>query len=261
MVCVVLFLWSLCFKSLAWSVGNHALWALFSGSNLFIWKTLGGYWGDSAEWSPLTHTWSLGIEEQFYLIYPVVLVQLYYHKSSKLELYLILATVLSFAFCAYGTYAHPVATFYLLPTRVWELLLGAVFAAHRINNLGCNVPMPITSNKICGVLGFLGLGAILFGFVFIGGGTLFPGWVCLIPSIGTLLLIIGVVDSDTILSRLLSLPFFVQIGKLSFSLYLWHWPFITFGKIQSEIYEFPQIFGALAGGGAVYFLVVLRIFS
>src|SRR5262249_14853787 len=105
---------------------NHSVWALFNLSNIYVWRYLGGYWGDSAEFSPLTHTWSLGIEEQFYLCFPSFLLFLGRFQPKRVRFWVVFAAVLSFGTCLYGSYEYPSATFYLLPTRVWELLLGAI---------------------------------------------------------------------------------------------------------------------------------------
>lgn len=130
-VLAVLLLWSIFMPaSTARQTGRHGLWTLFNLSNIYVWRNLGGYWGDAAEWAPLTHTWSLGIEEQFYLLFPGTLLLLARFQPSRVRFWLMVATALSFGICLYGTHSHPVATFYLLPTRVWELLFGAVLATH-----------------------------------------------------------------------------------------------------------------------------------
>lgn len=131
-VLAVLLLWTLFLPpSTAIQAGYHGLWTLFNLSDIYIWRNLGGCWGDAVEWAPLTHTWSLGIEKQFYLFFPGSLLLLARFQPSRLSSWLAVATALSFGICLYGTRSHPTATFYLLPTRVWELLLGAVLAAYR----------------------------------------------------------------------------------------------------------------------------------
>ena len=132
MVMSVLLLWTTFLPaSTASPTGHHGLWTIFNASNIYVWRHLGGYWGNSAEWAPLTHTWSLGIEEQFYLLFPCSLLLLVRLQPSRLKLWLALATACSFGACLLGSYARPTPTFYLLPTRVWELLLGALLAVHR----------------------------------------------------------------------------------------------------------------------------------
>jgi peptidoglycan/LPS O-acetylase OafA/YrhL len=229
--------------------GVHGLWTLFNFSNVYIFKNLGGYWGAAAEWAPLTHFWSLGIEEQFYLLFPSVLLVITRFQSTRIRFWLIAATALSFAICLYGSYTHPLATFYLLPTRVWELLLGAVIAAHRGSfNKRSTLLRNDFGIKAREAMGWAGIGMILGGFILIDGSSKFPGWVSLAPTLGTVILLLSVVDGKTRVSQLLSAPFMVGTGKLSYSLYLWHWPLITFGKMQAELSGRSQLAGAAIGG-------------
>lgn len=110
-------------------VGRHSLWTLTNLSNFFIWRNFGGYWGDAAEASPLLHTWSLAVEEQFYLLFPASLVLLARFQRNRVTYWLLIAVGLSLGLCIYATPRHPGASFYLLPMRVWELLLGAALAS------------------------------------------------------------------------------------------------------------------------------------
>ena len=176
-VLAVLLLWTLMMPgSAAQQTGRHGIWTLFNLSNLYVWRNLGGYWGDNAESAPLTHTWSLGIEEQFYLFFPGCLLMLARYQSRRVLFWLTSGTIFSFALCTYCTYVHPAAAFYLLPMRVWELLFGAVLAANR---------SPLADKKgqtevLLGAksreaLGWSGLGMIGIGFIGIDGGNPFPG--------------------------------------------------------------------------------------
>jgi peptidoglycan/LPS O-acetylase OafA/YrhL len=246
-----LVLWSFFFPaSTARATGSHALWTLVNASNLYVWRNLGGYWGDSAEWFPLTHTWSLGIEEQFYLLFPGTLLLLIRLRPGRLKLWLAVATALSFGACLYGSYARPSATFHLLPTRVWELLLGALLATHRTSLHGKGPAAGPPWTKARTPVGWVGIILVFSGFVAIGERATFPGWVSLGPTVGATLLLWSVADGETALSRWLSSRFMVRTGKLSYSLYLWHWPLITFGKIEAVLHGLPKLAGAMAGGAA-----------
>ncbi|HEX2855774.1 MAG TPA: acyltransferase family protein [Opitutaceae bacterium] len=229
----------------------HGLWSLLNLSNFYVWKYLGGYWGNAAEWAPLTHFWSLGVEEQFYLLFPGALLLLQRLSFGRLRFWLLLATAISFCLCLHGTFTRPTATFYLLPTRLWELLLGAVIALRRDSlEVLESSSRALWSGHRRETLGWIGLALILIGFLVIDDGSAFPGWVVLLPTMGTALLLESVADGETRLSRLLSIPFLAVTGKLSYSLYLWHWPLIIFGKVQAELYGLPALPGALVGGGA-----------
>jgi peptidoglycan/LPS O-acetylase OafA/YrhL len=239
--------------STALTTGWHGFWTILNASNFYVWMNLGDYWGTSAAWSPLTHTWSLGIEEQFYLIYPCLLLVLLRFQPTRIKFWLITLIVLSFVTCLYGSYKFPDLTFYLLPTRIWELLLGALTAVYR-NQLSVNkVELSKTQNNLGGMMGWVGILMIGVSFLVIGSKYAFPGWVSLFPTIGTVLLILSVVEVETKLSTWLSSPFLVRVGKLSYSLYLWHWPLIVFGKLQANLLGIPKSLGAVAGGVASIF--------
>ena len=237
--------------SAARQAAQHGLWALFSLSNIYIWKYLGGYWGNSAESAPLTHTWSLGVEEQFYLFYPCALVLLAKFHPRRLKVWLLTAAALSFGLCWHGSYAHPAATFYLLPSRLWELLLGAALATHimRRDEDGNQVSLP-SAPKQRDVMAWSGFILIFVSFTAITSADVFPGFVALLPTIGTVLVVWSVASGQSWISRCLSCRLMTGIGKLSYSLYLWHWPLITFGKMQADFYGFSKILGACIGGVA-----------
>jgi peptidoglycan/LPS O-acetylase OafA/YrhL len=227
---------------------NHSVWALFNLSNIYVWKYLGGYWGDSAEYSPLTHTWSLGIEEQFYLCFPSFLLLLARFQRTRVRFFVVCGTMVSFALGLYGSYAYPSAAFYLLPTRVWELLLGAILALYRTPLRNSEDPWPRSLRfQTRANLGWLGLGVIVAGFFVAGFDIPFPGWLALFPTLGTALLLISVADGETAVSRFLANRFMVEAGRASYSLYLWHWPLITIGKIQADLQGLPQSIGAVCG--------------
>lgn len=232
--------------------GWHALWAALNLSDVYVWKNLGGYWGDSAEWAPLTHTWSLGIEEQFYLVFPAALLWLARRQPGRVVLGLTAALGVSFGLCLAGTWQPSLATatFYLLPTRGWELLLGAVLAAH-FNPLS-SPAAPATPKMAPGwrreAAGWLGLALIVAGFLAVNERMAFPGLAALVPTVGTALLLFSISQGESRVSRILSTPVMTGIGKLSYSLYLWHWPLIILGRTQAEMRGFSPLAGAAAGG-------------
>ena len=249
MVVVVLALWTMFLPpSTARQTGAHGLWTLFNLSNVFIWKNLGGYWGNTAELAPLTHTWSLGIEEQFYLLFPAALLLLFRFQLGRVRWWLLGGAGISLVACVYFTRTDPDTSFYLLPTRIWELLIGAALSARAV---------PV---KAPTAVGWTGITLIVGGFFFINEHQSFPGTIALIPAVGTLLLLTSISTEDSRLSRWLAHPFMVTTGTLSYSLYLWHWPLITLGKIEAELHGFPTLVGAAFGGlaGMVLGIVAYR---
>lgn len=224
---------------------RHAIWTLLNLSNVFIWRTFGGYWGDSAASAPLLHTWSLAVEEQFYLLFPGSLVLLARFQRRRVFWWLVAAGVSSLALCIWGTSAHPVPTFYLLPTRVWELLLGAAMAAWRTPLVGEAPKNPW--RNVPDAVGWVGVAVVTVGFFVLDETNGFPGAVALIPTVGTALILASIADGQGRLAKLLSTPFMVETGRLSYSLYLWHWPLITLGKMQADLMGAPPLAGAAVG--------------
>ncbi len=254
-------LWTLLTPFVGSDVAHHATWALGNLSNVYIWRTVGGYWGDAASSSPLLHTWSLAVEEQFYLLYPASLVLLARLRRRGVWPWLAGAAGLSFAASLAGSYTHPAATFYMLPTRAWELLLGAVLAARRIplvpGDDSAHRAWPAWWREAAGLAG---LALVLAGCVVTGEGTAFPGWIALLPTAGTALMLEGIADERSLLARLLAHPFMVATGRASYSLYLWHWPLITMGRLQAGLLGVDELAGAALGALASCGLATLAYF-
>jgi peptidoglycan/LPS O-acetylase OafA/YrhL len=189
-------------------------------ANLFF-LTKSGYFDAPPDSSPLLHTWSLSVEEQFYLLYPALFVLIVRYAGSKLRLAVLIGALLSLALSLWGTNRLPLAAFYLAPFRMWELLSGAILALRLL---------PPASARLNELMAMGGLAVILTSIVFISETDPFPGIRAVAPCLGTVWIIYAGLDGPTRVSRLLSRKPIVFVGLISYSLYLWHWPILVFLK-------------------------------
>lgn len=183
--------------------------------NFYFWRSI-NYFGLRADVVPLLHMWSLAVEEQFYIFYPLVLAFIFRFARRALLLILVGTCLFSFALGWIATGWKPEASFYLLPTRAWELLVGGILALA--------APQGMALGRLAKLAGPLGLALIVLAVVFHTPVTPFPGWFATLPVAGSALLILG--GSATPTGRVLSLSPMVWIGKISYPLYLVHWPII-----------------------------------
>src|SRR4029077_4711684 len=208
------------------------------GSNLRLLKE-GGYFDTAAELKPLLHLWSLGIEEQFYLIWPPILLLLWKRLPNILMAILCIALT-SFTFNVYLVNRSPVADFYLPFTRFWELLVGGLLAYISLNNTAQRYApfdraISIFSTGILLLTLKSSVGALLIAAAIASMNThhAFPGWWALLPTVGAVLLISA--GPDAWFNRhILAHRVLVFIGLISYPLYLWHWPLLSFLRIASD---------------------------
>ncbi|NKN32749.1 acyltransferase family protein [Marichromatium bheemlicum] len=185
-------------------------------SNVLFWLD-SGYFDTAAELKPLLHTWSLAVEEQYYLLFPLLMLVVY-RAGTRLWLVLGVLLALSLGWAQWAAYRAPAAAFFLLPSRVWELAIGALTALllHR-------VPDWPGRTRLAPLAGLLGLGLIVFAVHVYDATTPFPSLYALAPTLGTALIILAGRDSSLACRLLASRPL-VTIGLVSYSTYLWHQP-------------------------------------
>ncbi|MGA3181835.1 MAG: acyltransferase family protein [Verrucomicrobiota bacterium] len=205
-------------------VGQSVLAQALLLSNVFFWRQT-GYFADGVDTLPLLHTWSLAVEEQFYVLFPLLLIYLGRHKRFSIARTILWVGFGSFALSVVGTYSRPTATFYLLPTRAWELMVGAFLAA---------VPgRHVTKSWLNEMAAWSGLCLILFPIFYYTPDTRFPGLAAVPPCLGTALIIFSGGAKPTLISRVLALKPVAFIGLISYPLYLWHWPLLVFSRYRS----------------------------
>lgn len=187
-------------------------------SNYYFWST-SGYFSKAAELKPLLHTWSLAVEEQFYIFWPLLLLAFSFimHKAAKAITVLVIF-ITALLISVFLSQSHPDFAYYSIFTRTYELLIGAVFSIYRLQ-----------LQKIPKFVNYLAILTIFISFIFIDKSMLFPGYIAILPCISTAILLIKGHEAGQ-LSNLLSSKILVSIGLLSYSLYMWHWPLLAFTK-------------------------------
>lgn len=207
---------------------------VFFASNILFWRE-SGYFAAAAELKPLLHTWSLAVEEQYYLLFPLFLLLLWRFGRQRVFWAIIFIAVASLLLAEWGWRNSRTANFYLAPTRAWELLAGSICAFLTVGK------MQRSSN----VLSISGLALIVFAIFAYSDKTPFPSVYTLAPVAGTGLVILFA-GENTWVARLLSLRGFVGIGLISYSAYLWHQPLFAFARLRSVTETSQVLMGVLA---------------
>ncbi len=206
---------------------------LFFVSNLVFWRDFkDGYFGATEDGLiPLVHTWSLSVEEQFYVFFPLFLFLLYKFKFGKLFVVstLIIGFFISLFLSTYFIIDKPVAVFFLTPFRIWELLAGVL--------LVFNIFPEIKNRFLNETLSFFAFIALIYPCFFYSNLTIFPGYSALLPVIGSAMLIHLGKSNETIIKSFLKFKVLVYVGLISYSLYLWHWPILVFSKYASQSFS------------------------
>jgi peptidoglycan/LPS O-acetylase OafA/YrhL len=212
-------------------LGKSIAWCTPFLANRFM-AASGGYFDDAAYLNPLLHLWSLGVEEQFYLFWPIVLIQSMRQGATTRALGAVIAT--SLAISIWGAWDAPVVHFYQLSCRTWELAVGGMLAV-RHPKADDSVAVGTVWNRPrigfgMNSMSFTGLILIALGSVFLTGNMAFPGWWSLIPTSGAALLIASGPRARINRDILGCVPL-TFVGRISYSLYLWHWPLLAFLRI------------------------------
>jgi peptidoglycan/LPS O-acetylase OafA/YrhL len=213
------------FRPDLFSVGKHGIAAVLSFANIAM-MNVGSYWGDTADHSQFLHTWSLSVEEQFYLLYPFVVYGLMKLGRKWVGRGIAFVALCSLAAYVVGSRKFPDAAFYLLPTRAWELASGCLAAVAKWRGR-------LRSPKgLSPWLSTAGLALVVASYFLIEGNNRYIGALT-VPVLGAASVILFGEDDASPAKRILSFPPLVYIGKISYSLYLWHWPIIVLARQRS----------------------------
>lgn len=230
-------------------LSKHSGGSLLFISNIMYWKE-SGYFDAAAIEKFLLHTWSLSVEWQFYIIYPIGLLLLAkLFKIDTVKKIVAISTVLALIFSIYASQRWSVASYFLLPTRMWEMLLGGIAFLY---------PFELRKQSEKHILELSGLALILVSFFIISENTIWPGYAALIPTLGAFILIQANNDKSIFTNNIVC----QKLGLWSYSLYLWHWSLLaTYNYFGYKVKFFPFFFVTLACGITSYYLIEKRKFN
>ena len=220
MLCCLPFAWAWMFPEELRGFAKSLVAVSIFGSNLFFQQGR-GYFSPTTEEMPLLHTWSLAVEEQYYIFFPLFFVLFWRFGKNKLFSFIIIAAIVSLALAEFSS--HIERHFYSTPKRVWEILAGAICAFHLFKK---------SDYKGSQWLSLIGIGLIIYAVIEFDHNTPFPSLYTMVPVSGAALIILFGTQK-TLVARILSTPILVGIGLISYSLYLWHQPIFAFARIGS----------------------------
>ena len=223
------FAWMYLLPSSFVDFSKSILYSLGFSSNFYFYYQGQQYGADSGLLEPFLHTWSLSVEEQYYILFPIVLMITFKYFKKYLIHILILGFVISLGLADWGSRNHPSFSFYVLPTRGWELLAGSILAYFEITN-----GKRSEKKKFNSVFPTIGLFLIGHSILFFNDNMFHPSIFTLSPIIGVCL-IIWFSNKDELITKILSTKPFVGIGLISYSLYLWHYPIFAFVRINDFV--------------------------
>ena len=241
--------WSLLLPTSFVEFAKSIISSIAFGSNFFFYFSEIQYAAEDSFLKPFLHTWSLSVEEQFYIIFPILFVLLFKYFRKNIFYIVIIFIIISILFANATSLSNQSLSFYILPTRGWELLSGSLLAYLEYTK-GKDTSKPIIKD----LLTITGLMLIILSFLYFTDDTLHPSYLTIVPILGVCI-IIWFADKSTLVGKILSTKIFVGLGLISYSLYLWHYPSFAFARIAEN-------FETLESKILIIFLtIILSIFS
>ena len=208
---------------------KSVLYSLGFSSNFYFHYSGLQYGTEAGLLKPLLHTWSLSVEEQYYILFPIILIIIFKFFKKYLLGILFIGFFLSLLFAEWGSKNYPAATFYFLHTRMWELIAGSLLAYFEIFK-----KKPLNNSTLNLILPTIGIILIMHSIIFYNDKIFHPSFLTLSPIIGVSL-VIFYSKKNEIITKILSSKIFVGIGLISYSMYLWHYPIFAFARIKSDM--------------------------
>jgi len=241
--------WSLLLPTSFVEFAKSIISSIAFGSNFFFYFSEIQYAAEDSFLKPFLHTWSLSVEEQFYIIFPILFMLLFKYFRKNIFYIIIIFIIISFLFANATSLSNQSLSFYILPTRGWELLSGSLLAY-----LEYTKGKDTSKRIIKDLLTITGLVLIILSFLYFTDDTLHPSYFTIVPILGVCI-IIWFADNSTLVGKILSTKIFVGLGLISYSLYLWHYPSFAFARIAEN-------FETLESKILIIFLtIILSIFS
>lgn len=231
------------------SLRNTVLSSVFFVSNILFYKT-SGYFAEASETNPLLHTWSLSVEEQFYIFFPLILFAIVRFGSKARFAVMVAIAVASLIAAEIAVRKDPNGAFYLVQYRAWELMVGGLLAIGK--------PALPQRRIVSEAIGIGGLLLILASIFLLNEDMPFPGLTALPPCLGAAALLYSGRNGDTLVARLLSTPIPRFFGLISYSLYLWHWPVFVFAE-HVDIFERAGFLEDFRFRAYVYGLILISV--
>jgi len=233
------------------ALGESLVAASAFSSNILFYRW-SGYFAPNSEFTPLLHTWTLSLEEQFYVCWPLILAALSLPAARKWKIPTAFAILVgTLLLSAHWVGSNPNGAFYLLPSRAWELALGALLSFAPISRVLARIPRALAS-----VVSLAGIGLLTIAVTTFSRATPFPGLAALLPCTGAALVIAAGEGGLSLGGKFLSLRPLVWIGMISYSLYLWHWPVLVFGHLLAN-----RKLDAIERGGLVVLVFIVSWLS